>query len=211
MPPVRTLKRIGAVIAVAGSMFALAPGGSASAQKFDVPEGFEVAPQADTDISQEWTRVTAIRPVNGPFSELSTIALRRVNGRVNDPDAWLEARVTAQFTDPSEIENVFSSPDSPFSDPVFDTLKKSLPELFAGLQDLGKIPLQFCERPTTGYNASGDFRELFCNYNFGPIRQFVVLRLQDTDRGWYFTEIRTMNERRLRHLIAIANSFTVDR
>jgi len=181
----------------------------ARAQQFDVPEGVIVVPEADTEVSSDWTRVTAIRPADGPFAELSTIALRAVRGDVADPDAWLTARLTAQIGNPQSVEEMFNSPDSPFSDPVFDALKKSLPELFAGLQDLGRIPLHFCEDPTTGYNASGEFRELYCNYNFGPLRQFVVLRLQGTSKGWYFTEIKTMNERRLRHLIAIANSFTV--
>lgn len=195
-----------AIAIVAITTLAASP---ALAQRFDVPEGFIVVPEADTAVSPDWTPVTAIRPADGPFSELSTIALRAVRGNVADPDAWLKARLSAEIGNPKSAEEIFTSPDSPFSDPVFDALKKSLPELFAGLQDIGRIPLQFCEDPTTGYNASGEFRELYCNYNFGPLRQFVVLRLQDTDKGWFFTEIKTMNERRLRHLIAIANSFTV--
>ena len=205
----RRINRIWLLSAAAIAMIALPWVSPVGAQQFDVPPGFVIVPEADTTISQEWDRVTAIRPADGPFSELSTIALREVRGTVSDPDAWLSKRVTAQFGDPAAVEALFNSPDSPFSDPVFDALRKSLPELFAGLQNLGRLPLEFCEDPTTGYNASGDFRELYCNFNFGPIRQFVVLRLQDTGKGWYFTEIRTMNERRLRHLVAIANSFTV--
>ena len=50
--------------------------------------------------------------------------LRAVRGEVADPDAWLAARLTAQIGDPAAVEEVFSSPDSPFSDPVFDALKK---------------------------------------------------------------------------------------
>ena len=197
------------MLAGAGLLVALMGTSAVQAQQFDVPEGFVIVPEADTAASQDWEPVLLVRPVEGPFSELSTIALRAVRGEVSDPDAWLAARLTAQLGDPAAVEEVFTSPDSPFTDPVFDALKKSLPELFASLQDLGRIPLSFCEEPITGYNASGEFRELYCNYNFGPIRQFVVLRLQDSGKGWYFTEIRTMNERRLRHLIAIANSFTV--
>lgn len=199
----------GALAAAAFLYVAMAAAQPANAQQFDVPEGFVVVPEADTSKSDDWTPLTAVRPADGPFSDLSTISLRAVRGEVDDPDAWLTNRLTAQIGDPAAIEQVFSSPDSPFSDPVFDALRKSLPELFAGLQDLGRVPLHFCDEPTTGFNASGEFRELFCSFNFGPIRQFVVLRLQDTSKGWYFTEINTMNERRLRHLIAIANSFTV--
>lgn len=205
----RTASHCKYFVAVGGLLAALAWTAPGLAQQFNVPEGFVIAPEADTATSDDWTPLTVVRPVEGPFSELSTISLRTVRGEVTDPDAWLAARLTAQIGDPAAIEEVFSSPDSPFSDPVFDALKKALPEIFAGLQNLGRIPLHFCEEPTTGYTASGEFRELFCNYNFGPVRQFVVLRLQDSGKGWYFTEIKTMNERRLRHLIAIANSFTV--
>ena len=201
--------RIKIFVAVAGLLAGVVWTSTGMAQQFDVPDGFVVAPEADTARSQDWTPVTVVRPVEGPFSELSTISLRAVRGEVTDPDAWLTDRLTARIGDPAAVEEVFSSPDSPFSDPVFDALKKSLPELFASLQSLGRIPLHFCEEPTTGYNASGEFRELFCSFNFGPVRQIVVLRLQDTGKGWYFTEIKTMNERRLRHLVAIANSFTV--
>lgn len=209
MVKIKTKARVKYLAAATGMLAAIAWTSGVTAQQFDVPEGFVVAPEADTATSKDWTPITAIRPVEGPFSELSTISLRAVRGDVPNPEAWLAERLTAQIGDPAAVEEVFSSPDSPFSDPVFDALKKSLPDLFAGLQNLGRIPLHFCEEPTTGYNASGEFQELFCNYNFGPVRQFVVLRLQDSGNGWYFTEIKTMNERRLRHLVAIANSFTV--
>ncbi|MDH3739220.1 MAG: hypothetical protein OER92_08490 [Alphaproteobacteria bacterium] len=204
-----TARRLRYFFAGTGLLIGLSWSSASVAQQFDVPPGFVIAPEADTATSKDWSPVTAVRPVEGPFSELSTISLRAVKGDVADPAVWLSERLTTQIGDPEAVEKVFSSPDSPFSDPVFDALKKSLPEFFAGLQNLGRIPLHFCEEPTIGYNASGEFRELFCNYNFGPVRQFVVLRLQDTGKGWYFTEIKTMNERRLRHLVAIANSFTV--
>ena len=109
---------------------------------------------------------------------------------------------------PGDIEAVLNSPDSPFSDPAFDVLRRALPELFESLRRVGELPLEFCDPPTTGYNASGAFRERFCTFAIGPVRRFVVLRLQEADGDWYYTRITTMNERRLRHLIAIANSFT---
>lgn len=209
MAKTRTATRLKYIAVISSLLAGLSWTTASSAQQFDVPEGFVIAPEADTATSKDWTSITAVRPIEGPFSELSTISLRAVRGDVTDPEAWLTERLTAQIGDPAAVEEVFSSPDSPFSDPVFDALKKSLPDLFAGLQNLGRIPLHFCEEPTMGYNASGEFREIFCNYSFGPVRQFVVLRLQDSGKGWYFTEIKTMNERRLRHLVAIANSFTV--
>ena len=120
------------LVAGAGLLATLAWTSTGQAQQFDIPEGFVVVPNGDPVSSQDWVPVLVVRPVEGPFSELSTISLRAVRDKVTDPDAWLAARLTAQLGDPAAVEEVFTSPDSPFTDPVFDALKKSLPDLFAG-------------------------------------------------------------------------------
>jgi hypothetical protein len=182
----------------------------AFAQGFDVPDGFRSRPGAATN-SPDWTPLLTVTPDEGPFSELSEIVLARVAAPVADPDAWLAARLTAEVTAPGEIERLLDSPDSPFGDPAFDVLRRALPELFAGLQTMGRLPLEFCDPPRAGYNASGAFRERYCTFAIGPLRKFVVLRLQQAGDDWYYTQITAMNERRLRHLTAIANSFAAGR
>ena len=189
---------------------ALAPGAAPmAAQPFDLPDGFVAAQEPEVSESGEWRPVLTVRPEDGPFSELSAIHLREVTSAVDDPDDWLKARLGGHGPDPSEAEKLFTSPDSPFGDPAFDALRKAIPELFKALQTFAEFPLQFCDGPQAGYNASGAFRELYCVYNMGPVRQYLVLRLQRAGGRWFYTEIRTMNERRLRHLLAIANSFHV--
>lgn len=198
-----------AVVALlAASQVAAAP---ARAQGFDVPEGFVEGDAAQVARSPDWQPFATVRPVDGPFSELSEIVLAHVGGPVADPDAWLARRLTAEVAAPAEVEKLLDSPDSPFADPAFDALRRALPELFAGLQKMGELPLEFCDAPTTGYNAAGAFRERYCTFAVGPLRKFVVLRLQQVGGDWYYTTITTMNERRLRHLVAIANSFDPSR
>ena len=89
----------------------------------------------------------------------------------------------------------------------FDGLRDALPKLFAGLQDLSRLPLDFCEEPERRRIAFGPVHEMSCVFELGPFRQFMILRLQEVDDRWYYIRIRAMNERRLRHLIAIANTF----
>lgn len=185
--------------------------GAVAAQPFELPDGFVAAQEPELSESGEWRPVLTVRPVEGPFSDLSAIHLREVTSAVDDPDDWLKARLSGDGASSSEAEQLFTSPDSPFGDPAFDALRKAIPELFKALQTFAEFPLQFCDGPETGYNASGKFRELYCVYNLGPIRQYLVLRLQRAAGRWFYTEIRTMNERRLRHLLAIANSFHVSR
>lgn len=210
---------IGVAVALAVAVLAAMAPARAAAAWLDVPDGFvaepapslspqrrDEAPKADAPAA-DWQPLLTVRPEDGPFADLSAVHLRRVVGTVADPDAWLRQRVAADFGDESLAEDLLDSPDSPFADPAFDVLRDALPRLFGGLERLGQLPLQFCEGPVTAYNAAGSLRELACTFQVGPFRQFMTLRLQEVDGTWYYTLIRAMNERRVRHLTAIANSF----
>ncbi len=202
----RTTRRLMAMLAAALFGLGLAAGG-AQAQEFEVPEGFNDVFEPDASTTGEWRYLRTIRPVEGPFSHLSAIHLREVVGAVDDPADWLKARLTGNLGDMDRAAALLDSPDSPFGDPAFDALRKIIPELFKGITALAELPLSFCDAPHVGYNASGGFHELYCVYNVGPVRQYHVLRLQRVEDRWFYTEIETMNERRLRHLMVIANSF----
>lgn len=179
---------------------------AAAAQEFDLPDGFA---RSDEGLAREGlTYLFTVRPAAGTFAGLSGIRLSRVETPVPDLDAWLKDRVSADTAALDSAEGLFSDPDSPFADPAFDGLRRALPGLFADVKSLAALPLEFCDAPRTGYNASGAFRELACAFEVGPVRQFLVLRVQDAGGAIYFTEISTMNERRLRHLLAVADTFT---
>ena len=209
-----TQLRIAGFALALAAVAALAPAAAppAAAQGFDVPDGFLSTPGAAV-ASPDWTPLVTVRPADGPFAELSEIVLARVTGPVADADGWLAGRLTASIVAPDAVTTLLDSPDSPFGDPAFDALRKALPELVEGLRTVGRLPLEFCDPPATGYNAAGAFRERYCTFSIGPLRKFVVLRLQQAgpDAAWYYTNITAMNERRLRHLIAIANSFAPGR
>ncbi|MEE9301894.1 MAG: hypothetical protein V3V17_12340 [Alphaproteobacteria bacterium] len=193
------------ILAISGA--AVTGSAPAGAVSFEVPDGFFVEQPGRFPAIEDWHPLLTIRPPEGPFSGLSAIHLREVDGEVEEPDLWLKRRLTGDVGSSEPLEEMFSSLDSPFGDPFFDALRQAIPELYAAMQKIADLPLEFCDDPQTGYNASGAFREIYCVYNIGPIREYLVLRLQKADRTWYFTEIRTMNEQRLRQLIGIANSF----
>ena len=183
--------------------------GELNAQEFDVPEGFMDVFEPDLSTTDEWRYLRTVRPPDGPFSQLSAIHLHEVMNDVDDAADWLKERLRAKVGDMGGVEGLLSSPDSPFGDPAFDALSRVIPELSKLLAAVAELPLSFCDEPHVGYNASGDFHELYCVYNAGPLRRHQVLRLQRVENRWFFTEITTMNERRLRHFLVIANSFTV--
>jgi hypothetical protein len=178
----------------------------ARGQEFDLPTGFAVTQEP---VAREgMTYLFTVQPSDGTFAGLSAIRLSRIDAPVEDADEWLRGRLTADVGKDDPTADLFTDPDSPFADPAFDSLRRALPELFAEVKALAALPLEFCDGPQTGFNATGGFRELSCAFNLGPVRQFLVLRLQTAGDATYFTEIRTMNERRLRHLLTVADTFT---
>jgi hypothetical protein len=66
-------------------------------------------------------------------------------------------------------------------------------------------PLAGCDAPESGA-ADASWR-MDCRWEVGPFRQFMALRLITVDGERYAVRIRAMNEHRMRHLVAIANSF----
>ncbi len=191
-------------------VLSLALAAPVSAQEFDVPDGFTATIGAQAQVSREWRPILTVRPDKGPFSELSAIHLHRVMGKVKNPESWLQDRLTLSMgSGDSDPGAIFTSPDSPFADPYFDSLRKTIPELMQFLEKVGRLPLDACDKPRAGYNATGTFHELYCVFAIGPVRQYIVLRLQKAKGRWFYTEVRTMNERRLRQLLAIADTFHV--
>lgn len=191
----------------AGAAVALLPWAAPAAASFDVPPGFVAESASEQGASADWRPLLTIQPEENPFSDLTSLSLREVTGEVEDPDDWLTQRLTVDVPDDAEVASVLDSPDSPFADPAFDVLRRAVPQLFESLRGLGKIGAELCEPPQTAYNAAGSLREMHCTFQVGPLRQFMLLRLQEVDGTWYYTEIKTANDRRLRELVAIADTF----
>jgi hypothetical protein len=193
-----------AALAVAGVWMA---GVEANAATFDLPSGFVVVPDQGPATSADWRPMLTVRPEDNPFSDLTSLSLREVTGPVKDPDEWLKRRLTIDVPTDSEVNAVLESPDSPFADPAFDVLRQAIPQLFESLRGLGKIGAELCDKPQTAYNAAGSLREMYCTFQIGPLRQYMLLRLQQVGGTWYYTEIKTANDRRLRELVGIADTF----
>jgi len=197
---------LGAVTFLAVSL--LGACASPKAQTFDVPEPFTVEHDFASEAGDDLRPIVQVQPEDGAFSHLSRLALYQVEAEIGDPEAWLKDRVALNLVQPeADPEGWFESPDSPFADPSFDFLRDIVPEFLEGMRSLGRLPLEACDDPTRDDNAVGSYYELDCEWSVGPLAQYSQFRLQQVDGDWYLIEIEAMNERRFRHLIAIANSF----
>jgi hypothetical protein len=147
--------------------------------------------------------MAVVRPVEGAFAPLSELTIRPLDEPVDDPEQWLREQLTIDLSGVEEsLTGLAESPDSPFAGSSIDQHLESWLDL---LGSLASLPLEGCGEPVA--RSGGDRWELVCEWPLGPLRQYLTLRLVERDGEQYAMRIRAMNEQRLRHLVAIANSF----
>ena len=163
-----------------------------------VPEGYELRCTVQRGLENDWR--LAVQPdENIPFGALSELSVEPVEGPVDDPQAWLRDQLRLDLGGLEQaVRALARSDDSPFTD---DQLMAPLRSWLGVMTALAEWPLQSCEEPATDRGS-----ELACDWRLGPLRQHLVLRLVERDGQRYLVKVRAMNERRLRHLVAIANS-----
>ena len=147
--------------------------------------------------------MAVVRPVEGAFAPLSELTIRPLEEPVDDPERWLREQLRIDMTGVEDaVSGLAESPDSPFAGSGLDEHLESWLDL---LDSLAGLPLEGCGEPAA--RPAGDGWELTCEWPLGPLRQYLTLRLVERDGEQYAMRIRAMNEQRLRHLVAIANSF----
>ncbi len=190
-----------ALASVAPALPAAAPIDDVCGRLF-LPEGYRLdcSVQGGAPASE---RMAVVRPVEGAFAPLSELTIRPLDQPVQDPAQWLRGQLKLDLSGVEDsLRGLVQSPDSPFAGtPLADELRGWT----AFLEQLTTLPLEGCREPAALPAAEG--WQLACEWPLGPLRQFLTLRLVERDGQQYAVRIRTMNERRLRHLVAIANSF----
>jgi hypothetical protein len=151
----------------------------------------------------DWHMV--IRPEDSAFGALSELSVEPVADPIEDPRAWLDNQLSLDLSGVEQmVRELTESDDSPFTD---DQVARSLETWLGMMTMLADLPLQSCAEPVA---LSGrrfeDAAELACDWELGPFRQYLLIRLVERDGQRYAVRVRAMNERRLRHLVAIANS-----
>jgi hypothetical protein len=166
-----------------------------------VPEGYRLTCEVFGDRGRVF-RLT-VRPEGELVAPFSVLTLRPVEEPIDDPDIWLREQLTLNLSGFGDaFMDLVGRPDSPLFDPALAT---SLDEMVGKLRVLDQLPLQSCGFP--GMTASEDAWEIDCEWGFGPVRLQGLLRLTYRGEQPYSISVFAMNDRRMRHLVAIANSF----
>ena len=167
-----------------------------------LPEGYQLDCTLRTGAGAS-ERVAVVRPVEGAFAPLSELTVSPLEEPVEDPERWLREQLRIDLTGVEDaVSGLAESPDSPFAGSAIDEHLEGWLDL---LNSFAGLPLEGCGEPAA--RPGGDGWQLVCEWPLGPLRQYLTLRLVERDGEQYAMRIRAMNEQRLRHLVAIANSF----
>lgn len=170
--------------------------------RLTVPDGLELDCILQSD-STSAGPAAVVRPTDSDFAPLSELRLRRVEETIEDPAAWLREQLTLDLTPlDAAIDELIHGPDSPITG---TPLAEQLQSWRGLLGSAAALPLAGCRDPVR--LARDETWEMACEWEVGPLRQYMRFRLIERDGERYAIRIRTMNEQRLRHLVAIANSF----
>jgi hypothetical protein len=178
--------------------------GAAPCDALPVPADLGLACTADMT---GWAEVT---PSQGLWSALSRLEVRELD-RVQEPQAWTEPQawlrrqVTYDLTGMVErLVTRADDPDSPFGNGVIDSTLAGIADTITGW---AKAAEEGCVDDAARDGRSG----LSCRWEAGPLALGMILRVVAHGDRRFAVRAYAMNERRLRHLTAIANGFRPDR
>ncbi len=167
-----------------------------------VPEGYELTCTVERQAGEDDWQVS-VHPMEGTFSGLSELNLTPIEETVEDPVDWLQRQVKIDVTGlESALTNFLDDEDNPFS---AESWWQSLQGLKDVVHSFSDLPLEACAQPFEMEKAS-DWK-IECDWGIGSLRQYLSVYLVERDGQFYTLKVQAMNERRYRHLKAIANSF----
>jgi len=169
--------------------------------RLTVPALLELSCTAGIAASGEAPAVIA--PTGGTFAALSQMSIRALDREVDplawsDPAGWLEQQMIVDLDGVgAALQRIVDDPDSPFGSSM---ISAGVASLVRGLEDLSRLPLAAC-----GDGATSS--EVTCRFGVEPIGLIMKVLLIEDAEARYAVNIRTFNEQRLRHFVAVANSF----
>lgn len=151
--------------------------------------------------------VVVIRPDAGPFASLSQMTLQHLEFDTDSAawfasETWLKDQLTLDFGAISHALDTFvDDPDNPLSDLGYDTIVGALDQT---LDDIGSLPLSGCGPIIETELGISKIR---CEWGIDPMTLYTEIQLIPVDEKRYAINIVSMNKKRMRHFMAIANSF----
>lgn len=190
-----------AAAAILGSLTTWsAPAGAASCPHVFVPEGYASTCRTPRGREEGWRLEVVAEPA--PLGELARLTVRPVDEPVLDPFSWLQEQLVVDLNGfRGVLTDLLEHPDNPLSQLFAPEL---IDDWLERLGLLGHLPLRGCAYPFERVGTK--VWQMDCRWAIGPVEQLVRLQLVDAENEPYLITIWTVDERRQRHLQAIANS-----
>ena len=168
----------------------------------NVPEGYDFSCTVERQFGEDdWE--ASVQPLDGAFAGLSRLNFAPIEGPVSEPESWLKDQVKIDLTGlESAVTSVVDDENSPFAEKEW---WQSLQGLKDAVHSLSDLPLDACNPPQT-VGEQADWK-IDCDWGLGSLRNYMSIYLVERDGQYYTLKVQSMNERRYRHLVAIANSF----
>lgn len=195
-------------VSAAFPLLLLASGAQAAlCDDLSVPEGYALVCETRVEGGRRGERAV-VRPSSGAAAALAELTVRPLERDEaalawSEPGRWLEDQVALDVGGLSTGLKGLSAA-GPLAHPAAKATVDGLVTMLAGW---GRLPLEGCAAADQGTPAAAGRRELRCRWGVEPLALDLNLRLVEALDKRYAVSWWAVDEQRLRHLEAIANSF----
>jgi len=176
---------------------------------FDIPYDFKESALV-LDYNESITGVITINPKDSYFSEYTWLKLYKIKDKELIINEWLHDRLGQEIHNIINVERLLRGSDSPILEARMNYSLKDTPSIDKTIKIATINPELFCDDFVEGFNKEGKYSQLYCSYPLGLFKFYLVLRLQKINDIYYYIGASALNHIRIRKVLEIANTFSLN-
>ena len=178
-------------------------------EAFDIPYDFKESALV-LDYNESITGVITINPKDSYFSEYTWLKLYKIKDKELIINEWLHDRLGQEIHNIINVERLLRGSDSPILEARMNYSLKDTPSIDKTIKIATINPELFCDDLVEGFNKEGKYSQLYCSYPLGLFKFYLVLRLQKINDIYYYIGASALNHIRIRKVLEIANTFSLN-
>jgi len=178
-------------------------------EAFDIPYDFKESALV-LDYNESITGVITINPKDSYFSEYTWLKLYKIKEKELIINEWLHDRLGQEIHNIINVERLLRGSDSPILEARMNYSLKDTPSIDKTIKIATINPELFCDDLVEGFNKEGKYSQLYCSYPLGLFKFYLVLRLQKINDIYYYIGASALNHIRIRKVLEIANTFSLN-
>ena len=178
-------------------------------EAFDIPYDFKESALV-LDYNESITGVITINPKDSFFSEYTWLKLYKIKDKELIISEWLHDRLGQEIHNIINVERLLRGSDSPILEARMNYSLTDTPSIDKTIKIATINPELFCDDLVEGFNKEGKYSQLYCSYPLGLFKFYLVLRLQKINDIYYYIGASALNHIRIRKVLEIANTFSLN-